>query len=206
MKAKWLWTTWAYLAVAGVLVMELFFILFSKIYLLPKIQKIRSDGILTFDDTTWPAISWLFSFLDRLQWVCERLGWWLLLLTAVLWGLFESARTQREQAVHAVGGLGTAAIGLMVVVVLTAGSLELPFMVGLPPIVRQQHQLKRGDGSTALTSRLALEQALAKGDWEEMLKQHDRVAEALAELESTTRPWQRLDSRSNQRGQNCWRM
>jgi len=186
MRPKWLWATWAYLAVVGVIGVELFFIVCTNLYLLPKMQRIRSDGLLIFDDNTWPAVSRMFSFLDHLQWVCERLGWWLLLLTAVLWGLFEwRVRSENKSSIR-LAALGTAALGLMVVVLFTASSLELPFMVGLPPMVREQHQKNaRGWIDRIDTSVRSLEQARAKKDWEEMSKQRYRAAEALEELGRT---------------------
>ncbi len=186
MRPKWLLTTWAYLAVVGVVALELFAITFTNVFLLPKMQRIRSDGFLIFDDNTWPAISRMFSFLDCLQWVCDRLAWWSLLVVAVLWGLFEWRVRSENKPFMRLAALGTAALGLMVVVLFTASSLELPFMVGLPPMVREQHQkTARGWIDRIDTSVHSLEQALAKKDWEEMSKQHDRAAEALTELGAT---------------------
>lgn len=183
MRPKWLWATWAYLAVVAVIGLELFFLVFTNLYLLPKMQKIRKDGFLIFDDNTWPAISRMFSFLDRLQWVCERLLGWSLLVAAVLWGLFEWRVRSENKPLMRLAVLGTAALGLLVVVVFTAGSLELPFMVGLPPIARERDRSVAREWIVRLdTSVRALEQALAKKDWAEMQKQHDRAAEALTEL------------------------
>lgn len=142
MRPKWLLTTWAYLAVVGVVTLELFAITFTNAFLLPKMQRIRSDGFLIFDDNTWPAISRMFSFLDGLQWVCERLAWWLLLGAAILWGLFEWRVRSENKPFMRLAALGTAALGLLVVVLFTASSLEMPFMVGLPPKVREQRQSK----------------------------------------------------------------
>ena len=46
MKAKWLWTTWTYLMVVGIIVLEILFCFFSLIYFLPKIKKLQHDGFL----------------------------------------------------------------------------------------------------------------------------------------------------------------
>src|SRR5437899_4809146 len=46
MKAKWLWTTWAYLAVVLVIVLEVLFITFNRVFVVPKFQKIMSEGWL----------------------------------------------------------------------------------------------------------------------------------------------------------------
>src|SRR5262249_45442156 len=57
LKAKWLWTTWAYLAVAGVVALDLIFIIFSMTMILPKLQKLQADGWIQTDEATEPAMS-----------------------------------------------------------------------------------------------------------------------------------------------------
>src|SRR5215471_8132253 len=46
MKAKWLWTAWAYLAAAAVIALELLWITFAVIYLVPKFQRLMVDGVV----------------------------------------------------------------------------------------------------------------------------------------------------------------
>jgi hypothetical protein len=184
MRAKWLWTTWAYLAVVLVIVLELLSIAFTQVFLLPKMQKIRSSDLLTFDDTTWPAIARMFSFLDGLQGVGERLAQWLLLFAVALWGLFEWRVRSENKPFMRLAALGTVAVGLLIVVVFTAASLELPFMVGMPQIARERNRSKELAWIERLdTSVRALEAAQAKKDWQAMRQEGDRAAEALTELE-----------------------
>src|SRR5437868_173560 len=46
MRAKWLWATWAHLALAIVIVLEVLFITFNVIFLVPRFQKLMLDGII----------------------------------------------------------------------------------------------------------------------------------------------------------------
>src|SRR5207302_3385040 len=90
MRAKWLWSTWAYLAAAGLVLLELFFIAFTVIYFVPKMQKIKRDGIFDLNTATRdsPVISWMFSFLNGVQTAWQNFLWWVIAL-AMAWGLFE---------------------------------------------------------------------------------------------------------------------
>src|SRR5262249_56980891 len=71
MKAKWLWTTWVYVAVIGVVVLQVLFLAFSAVYLVPKLKKIRSDGWLE-EAFAEPSLQWGYSFLDRVSWAVEH--------------------------------------------------------------------------------------------------------------------------------------
>ena len=46
MRAKWLWATWAHLALAGVIALEVLWLTFAEVFLVPKFQKLVRDGIL----------------------------------------------------------------------------------------------------------------------------------------------------------------
>src|ERR1700736_916087 len=46
MKAKWLWTTWAYLALVAVIALEVFSITLAVIALVPRFEKLMHDGII----------------------------------------------------------------------------------------------------------------------------------------------------------------
>src|SRR6267378_6831633 len=46
MKAKWLWTSWAHIALAGVIALEVLLITFANLFLVPKFQKLLHDGII----------------------------------------------------------------------------------------------------------------------------------------------------------------
>ena len=78
--------------------------------------------------------------------------------------------------------LGTAAVGLMVVVVLTAGSLVISFTLAMPAMGRMARPFALEQVAAIDTSVGALEQALAKEDWEAMQEHADQASSALHRL------------------------
>ena len=180
MKAKWLWTTWAHLALAIVVAMEVLYLSFTKIFIVPKFQKIVEDSFLP-GTTENPETAWLFDCLQPLVWMAIH-ATWLLLATLVLWGLFEWRVRSEHKTFMRLAALGTAAIGLMVTVVLTTGSMLLLFMLGLPGGIlvgpRMVNDLTAGiDASVS-----ALEQSAQKKDWEAIEAHANRVSHALGTL------------------------
>ena len=82
----------------------------------------------------------------------------------------------------AASALGTAAVGLMVVVVLMAGSLVIPFCVGVPTVGRMTRPWAVEQVAAIDTSIGGLEQALAKKDWATMREKADQASNALNRL------------------------
>src|SRR5919204_16295 len=46
MRAKWLWASWAHLALAGVIALEVMWLTFAEIFLVPKFQRLLRDGLI----------------------------------------------------------------------------------------------------------------------------------------------------------------
>src|SRR5204863_2910963 len=46
MRAKWLWATWAYLGLAGVIALEVMFITCAVIFIVPKFEMLMRDGLI----------------------------------------------------------------------------------------------------------------------------------------------------------------
>lgn len=184
MRAKWLWTTWTYIAVVVVVVLELLYIPFTRVMLLPKFQKIMQDTGADFND---PNVSWLHRLLVGTVWVCDHLAWWWVAVLAALWGLFEWRVRSENKTFMRLSALGTAAVGLMIVVVLITGSMLMLFMLHMPgsgllaPSVAGE-QITVIDRSVA-----AIEGALPKKDWEAMDRNAEQVYSALAKLQWTVR-------------------
>jgi hypothetical protein len=184
MKARWLWGAWALIALVGLVAMEALYILFGVVYLVPKFEKLAVDGV--FDDPIGSGaqsfMSWAHSFLEGLSAVMRHTTW-CLLGVVVIWGLFEWRIRSENKPFMRLSALGTAAAGLMVVVVLMSAALLLPFMIVVPglntrlpdPIVRDQ--LARFNDSLP-----ALQQALAKKDWQAMHSEARKAAEAMYQL------------------------
>jgi hypothetical protein len=177
LRAKWLWMTWAYLALAVVLVLEVFYIFFAVKFQLPKMQKLRADGMFDMDAHTEPTISWAMSFLNRVQWTWDTLAGWLVLLLAVLWGLFEWKVRSENKTYMRLSALGTLAVGMIVVVVFTALSQEVSFYLGLPGISRLSRPHALEQMANVDKSVRALEQVVGKKDWEAVQKYANQAAQ-----------------------------
>ena len=67
MKAKWLWTTWAHLALASVIALEVFFITCAVIFIVPKFQKLLQDGIIDPAILDEPGWKWMPAFVKTVS-------------------------------------------------------------------------------------------------------------------------------------------
>jgi hypothetical protein len=183
MKAKWLWTTWAYLTTAGVVALELLFSWYVVTFEVPKMQKLKADGIIRlYGEAGDPAITWMFSFLSGLQWTWHTLACWVALALAALWGLFEWRVRGENKPFMRLAALGTLALGMTVVSVITAGSMELPFFLQLPMMGQVSASSAIRRMATIDASVGALEQAMDKKDWDAAQKEADRATKAIKSL------------------------
>ncbi|HBI46019.1 MAG TPA: hypothetical protein DDY78_24660 [Planctomycetales bacterium] len=199
MKAKWLWTTWAYLTTVGVVAMELLFSWYVVTFELPKMQKLRTDGMLPLSGETMDStITWTISFLNGLQWTWNTLAWWIILVLAALWGLFEWRVRGENKPFMRLAALGTAALAMTVVAVITAGSIELPFLIQL-----------RGMGQISTSSAIrrmatidqsvgALDQAMHQKDWRAAQENADRASKAITSLSAAAGWGNKTTSRDEQ--------
>ena len=176
MRAKWLWTTWAYLATAGVVVLEVLSLCFFNVYLVPKLKKIQNDGWLHTEDL--PILARLNSFLNALQWIGE---YFLLFVlgAAVLWGLFEWRVRSENKAFMRLAALGTAALIGAVTVFFAASALIIPFEVGMPGQISLTRRLVIEELDKAATAIDTLEKAQPKKDWETMREQAQEAVRAI---------------------------
>src|SRR5262245_58641141 len=89
MRAKWLWTTWAFLGLALVIALEVFFLTFMVLYIVPRFQKLMRDGMVDYAILEEQGVTWMPAFLNGLKDVTGGYTTFLVLGVAVLWGLFE---------------------------------------------------------------------------------------------------------------------
>ena len=182
MKAKWLWTTWAHLALAVVIALEALLIAFHVVFIVPRFQKLMRDGIIdvAIIDRTDAA-----SAPGLLMGLSQALGQhttWLLLGAIAAVGLFEWRVKSENKTIIRLAALGTAAVALMVVVVLLSASLVVTFTLGVPAVARLSRpfaldQIARIDASVD-----GLEQGLTKKDWNAMQEHGSRASQALDDL------------------------
>jgi hypothetical protein len=182
MKAKWLWASWAYLTVVGVIALEVLFITFSVIFLLPKFQKLMQDGIIDPAIVEDSGASWMPAFLDRLSYLTGHYTTFMLLAAVVAWGLFEWRVRSENKPLIRLAVLGSVAVGLMTVVVLMAGSLVISFCLGVPAAGRLARPFALDQVAHINASVGALERALAKKDWEAMRDDASQAIHSLDDL------------------------
>jgi hypothetical protein len=166
MKAKWLWSTWAHLALGLVIVIEVLFVLSALVFIVPKYHQYIQDGWLDFEHPTAAAIvTKSVSFFNGMATVAEMWVRWVIPL-AIAWGLAEwRVRSERKSFIR-LSAMASAALVLIVVVACTAAALVLPLILALPnmralpqePTVRQQFE-------EIDTSLAALDVALADRNW-----------------------------------------
>ena len=65
MRAKWLWTTWAYLGLVAVIALEVLFITFMVMFIVPKFQKLMHDGMIDPAIIEEQGVTWMPAFLQR---------------------------------------------------------------------------------------------------------------------------------------------
>ncbi len=178
MRAKWLWATWAYLAVAGVIAMDLLFIAFAVRTQLPKLHLLTASGWLQYDDI--PAVAWLVSFLHRVESAWEHLSLWIL-IAATAWGIFEWRVRSENKPMMRLAAWGSVAVALTLVVIIAASALVIPFVVGIPHSSHAR-PFAVDPIKSVETSIAALEQANVKNDWAAMQTQADTASQALNRL------------------------
>jgi hypothetical protein len=124
----------------------------------------------------------MLSFLNNLAEIAGHYTTWMLLAAIVAIGLFEWRVKSENKSFIRLSAWGTAAVALLVVAVLTAGSLVVIFCLGVPAMGKLTRPFAVEQIKTVDASIQALEQALAKKDWPAMQEQADRAAKALETL------------------------
>lgn len=181
MKAKWLWTTWATLVVAGVVVVQVLFFTFAQVFLVPKLDKIRRLGWLDTGGVDSAVLAWLEASLRGLQWVANN-AIWFGLIPVGLWGLFEWRVRSENKSFMRLSAMGTVSLGLMVGVIFITGGLVLPFMVGIQAPATGSVTLAIEQMTNIDTAIRAIEQAREKKDWKKIQNQASSASVAINRL------------------------
>jgi hypothetical protein len=181
MKAKWLWSTWTHITVIGIVVLEILFCWFSMINILPKMKKLRQDGLLGSDEqSAGELVTWMYGFLSQVVDVAYFLTSWMLLVLVGLWALFEWRFKGENKTYIRLSVLGTLGVGLGLVVVLMAASMVLPFLLSMPGLERPavppwlKYHVAFVDSEAG-----KLKAALAKPDWVDAEKRSTDMATTL---------------------------
>jgi hypothetical protein len=182
MKAKWLWASWAYLALGAVIMLEVLFITFANVFIVPKFERLMLDGIIDRRILDEQGTTWMRTFLRDVHVVGGQYTLWLIVIPAVAWILFEWRVRSENKAFMRLSALGTAAVGLTIVVVLMAGSLVISFCLGAPAAGRLVQPFVLDQVAKIDTSVATLEQAVSKKDWEAMQEPADRASAGVENL------------------------
>jgi hypothetical protein len=183
MRAKWLWMTWAHLALAGVIVLEVMWLTFANMFLVPRFQKLMRVGVIDPAILEEERMTWMASFLDGLQRVGGRYPPWLLLSAAVVCGLFEWRVRSENKSFIRLSAWGTAAVVLMVIGILTAGSLVIPsYMVVMPVTSPLARPYAMQQFATIDSSIAALERSLANKNWDSIQRLAKYTSQAVNRL------------------------
>jgi hypothetical protein len=182
MRAKWLWASWAHIALAVVIALEVLFIIFAAVFIAPRMQMFVREGWIGIDRSE-PAIAWIPGFFYFQDWVANNTTW-LLLGAAVLWGLFEWRVRSENKSLMRLSAFGTVALVLIVVVMMTGAALVLPVAVGVPQLIHRQPEpivLNLTDYIDRSVS--SIEEAQAKKDWDAIQKHLAEASHALGALD-----------------------
>jgi hypothetical protein len=182
MKAKWLWATWAYVGLLAVIAAEILFITFMVMFLVPKFKKLTYDGIVDIAEFDEQGVMWLLDFLYSVCTFTDHYMTYTVLGAVAVALLFEWRVKSENKHFMRVAALGTVGLGLLVVIALTAGSMMISFMLGLPAIGRMSRPWAEQQIATADAATAALEQALTKKDWEAMPDHAKKLQEAMTRL------------------------
>ncbi len=184
MKAKWLWATWTYLMVIGIIVLEILFTFFCMIYILPKIKKLQHDGFIMTDEYSRSAMNWMFDFLYGTANAIDKWFWWAVLGLVTLWGLFEWRVKSDNKSFMRLSALNTLALGLLMVVLIMSVSMVLPFLLSTPTLGRMTPPSMINQLESIDTNLTEAQQAAKKNDDLAVAWQLNRASNALSALSS----------------------
>jgi len=129
MRAKWLWTSWAQIALVVVVVLQVLWMTFANIFLVPKFQRITLDAGWGPKFAEEPATSFALSFLQLLMWFGKH-ATFVLIGAIIMWGIFEWRVRNENKTLMRMSAFGTLAVCLMIGSILTAAAMLIPVFLG----------------------------------------------------------------------------
>jgi hypothetical protein len=166
MKATWLWSTWAHVALALIIAAEIFFVVFGMAYLMPVTKKIVKKADLE-DGGLSGYLPGSEDFLDMLNVAEGGTGLLLLAAAAAGWILFEWRFRSENKAFVRLAVMGTVALVMMGVVLATGAVVSIPMAIAVADIEGQKpEELVRSQMAQIESAAAELEKAGSTGDWE----------------------------------------
>ena len=134
MKAKFIWTTWAHLAVAAVIAIQVVFISASMVFVMPKSKQIVQDAGASLES----ILPGSHAFLGAVEWT-YRYFWLVVILLLVIGYLFERRVRSENKTFMRLTAWGTLALGLTAAAIATAAVMILPVLVAVPAFRHAAH-------------------------------------------------------------------
>lgn len=204
MKAKWLWTTWAHLALAIVIALEVSFICGSVVFLVPRFDYLARHvwrGGTSMGESSG-LLEWSLAFFDGVRWWAQN--WWIpAIIVAALWVVFEWRVRSENKTLMRLGGMSALAVGL------TAGLLTMVVAMTMPPLLSGPIlRLEPQEHMALVKQRLenaatAMDAAASKGDWNELDKQSRQISYA---AETLCNIWPALSDEQSKRYSDIYRI
>jgi hypothetical protein len=181
MKPKWLWTTWAHVALGALIIAEMLFIAAVMLFIMPKVKQIVRDagaGPRGMDE----FVPMTGSFLGFLEVVADH-GVALLLGLAALWALFEWRVRGENKPLVRLAGMGTVALLLVAVVAMSAAVAMVPLAMVAPQMGARLPERIVSERMASLDASIAsLQEAIARKDWDSIQQHVSRAREAASAL------------------------
>jgi hypothetical protein len=183
MKPKWLWTTWAHVALGALIVAEVLFIAAVMLFIMPKVKQIVMDagvGARGMDE----LMPMSRSFLGFLEVVADH-GVAILLGLAALWAFFEWRVRGENKPLVRLAGMGTIALLLIAAVAMSAAVAMVPLAMVAPNMGARLPERVVSERMASLDASIgALQQAMAQKDWEAIqhVSRARQAADAMAHL------------------------
>lgn len=167
MKAKWLWTTWAHLALGLVIVLQLMFIYAAFIFVVPKFWYFQKAGWLNGrGPNANEAEVFAHSFIGYFeQWLRE---WqlWAFPTVLIAWLVYEWRFRGENKSFIRLSAMGTLAVTLTILSVLMAYSLIIPMHIAMPVLYHRNFDAETRAWFTQFSAGVdKLEMGAAQKDW-----------------------------------------
>jgi hypothetical protein len=170
MKARWLWSTWAHVALVAVILIELFCLTATTVLVLPKYDQIMRDFWSTPDaGPEWNTFTARTSAILNLIRGLGDIAFWIAIGLLIVWILFEWRVRSENKPFIRLSALGSIAACLAVLSVLMFASMILPTVMAVPMMRQELPERRVSYNTQRLSTAIAsLDTATAQQNWEAM--------------------------------------
>jgi hypothetical protein len=170
MKAKWLWSTWAHMALVAVILVELFCLTATTVLVLPKYDQIMRDFWSTPDaGPEWNTFTARTGAMLNSIRALGDVALWIVIGLLIVWILFEWRVRSENKSFIRLSALGSIAAFLAVLSVLMFASMILPTVMAVPMMRQELPERRVSYNTQRLSTAIAsLDTATTQQNWEAM--------------------------------------